>query len=502
MSPERPSGPVRPPDPGADPLVGTTVAGKYRVLELVARGGMGRIYRAEQVPLGREVALKLLTRPVLGSAVDDLAMEKRFLREAATCARLHHPNTVAVFDYGALDLGGDPTFYMIMEFLHGRTLAQALRQDGPFAATRVARIAYEIARSLREAHQAGVVHRDLKPSNVMLVPGDEGEVVKVLDFGVAKVVSEGAEALTTDGSFVGSPRYTAPEQVRQEDVDGRADLYALGVVMWELLTGAPPFSSSEAVRTLLMHLNDPLPPFAPVHPLSPVLEGVVRRCLEKSPDARFADAEALVIALRPLRGGDADSTVDGPLVLTEITSPQSPLPTLPPRAAAPEPSVRRGPAVPVVAIGVGLLVVMLLSFSAAGLWITFRTPPEPERPIGAVLEDLAPPGAVVAPLPEASGPTGGEDRVRIESEPSPAEVWIDGEKRGVTPYELAYDAASAAERPVRLELRRAGYRGTPVAIEGKDDDGVVRATLLKREAGRKPPSPTAGSGPDDILLQR
>lgn len=499
VSLESPSKPAGTPEAGADPLVGTTVAGKYRVLALVARGGMGRIYRAEQVPLGREVALKLLTRPLLGSSVDDLAMEKRFLREAATCARLHHPNTVNVFDYGSLDLGGDPTFYMIMEFLHGRTLAQALRQDGPFAATRVARIAYEIARSLREAHAAGVVHRDLKPSNVMLVPGDEGEAVKVLDFGVAKVVAEGTEALTTDGSFVGSPRYTAPEQVRQEDVDGRADLYALGVVMWELLTGAPPFSSAEAVRTLLMHLNDPLPPFAPAHPVPPALEAIVRCLLEKAPGARFADAEALVVALRPLRGGgEVDSTVDGPLVLTDSTTHNAPAPTLPPR-----PKPESGAGVPLAAVGVAVVVLMLFAFAAAGLWVLFREPPEPELPLAQALDQLAPAGEVIAPLPDASGPVGGSDHVLVESDPSPAEVWIDGEKRGVTPYELSYDATSAAERPVRLELRRAGYRGTPVEIAGKDDDGLIRATLLKRaESGRKPPPSGGGKGPDDILLQR
>ncbi|MBM4365061.1 MAG: protein kinase, partial [Deltaproteobacteria bacterium] len=306
-----------------DPLVGAVVADKYRVIDLVARGGMGRIYRAEQAPLGREVALKILTRPVLGTNLDDVALEKRFLLEAATCARLRHPNTVTVFDYGAIDIAGEQTFYMVMEFVRGRTVSQAIRAEGPFSPARTVRVAHEICRSLREAHRAGIVHRDLKPSNVMLAQTEEGEAVKVLDFGVAKVMAEGAESLTTDGSFVGSPRYTAPEQVRQEQIDGRADLYALGVMMFEMLSGAPPFSSSEPVRTLLMHLNDPVPALHGPEGVPAPIEALVRRLLEKDPRARYADADAVILALRATRllpvSELPEATVDLPLEDDSVT---------------------------------------------------------------------------------------------------------------------------------------------------------------------------------------
>ncbi len=483
--------------PAADPLVGVLVAGKYRVLGLVARGGMGRIYRAEQLPLGREVALKILTRPILGSDQDDSALEKRFLLEAATCARLKHQNTVDVFDYGALDVGGDPTFYMVMELVRGRTLAQALRQDGPFPAARAARVAFEIARSLREAHGAGVVHRDLKPSNVMLVETDEGESVKVLDFGVAKVMAAGTEVLTTDGSFVGSPRYTAPEQVRQEAVDGRADLYALGVVLWEMLTGAPPFSSAEPIRTLLMHLNDPLPPFAPAHPVPPPLEAVVRRLLEKSPADRHADADALVLALRALRGpGVADNVAELPGI-DAVTQPTGAFPA--------QPAPRRVAPLAAVALGIGVaLVSLVLIVSVAGWWFS-RPGPHPGGPDGPALAEainaLAADGAGTAPPAPGALPAAGEDEVVIEAEPGPAEVWIGGKKAGNTPYLLRYDAAAAVATPIQLELRRAGFRGAPVTITGRDDDGVIRATLHQRaEAPRRPEKPP--SGPDDIRLER
>ncbi|MSQ01100.1 MAG: serine/threonine protein kinase [Myxococcales bacterium] len=482
--------------PAADPLVGVLVAGKYRVLGLVARGGMGRIYRAEQLPLGREVALKILTRPLLGSDHDDSALEKRFLLEAATCARLKHQNTVNVFDYGALDVAGDPTFYMVMELVRGRTLAQAIRQDGPFPAVRAARVAFEIARSLREAHGAGVVHRDLKPSNVMLVETDEGESVKVLDFGVAKVMTAGTEVLTTDGSFVGSPRYTAPEQVRQESVDGRADLYALGVVLWEMLTGAAPFSSAEPIRTLMMHLNDPLPAFVSAHPVPPALEAAVRRLLEKSPADRYADADAVVLALRSLRGSGADEYVVEPAAVDAVTEPTGAFlgPASPPVWAS----------MAVVAVGIGVaLVVTLLVVSAAGWFVSQggRSGGEPDGPaLAEAIDALAADGGPVL-RPKRAGVDGvGGDEVVIEADPGPAEVWIGGKKVGDTPYRLRYDAAATLITPLEFELRRPGFRGTPLAVAGRDDDGVIRATLQKRvEAPRGPQGP---SGQDDIRLER
>ncbi len=483
--------------PAADPLVGVLVAGKYRVLGLVARGGMGRIYRAEQLPLGREVALKILTRPLLGSDHDDSALEKRFLLEAATCARLKHQNTVNVFDYGALDVAGDPTFYMVMELVHGRTLAQAIRQDGPFPAVRAARVAFEIARSLREAHGAGVVHRDLKPSNVMLVETDEGESVKVLDFGVAKVMTAGTEVLTTDGSFVGSPRYTAPEQVRQESVDGRADLYALGVVLWEMLTGAAPFSSAEPIRTLMMHLNDPLPPFAPVHPVPQALESVVRRLLEKSPADRYPDADTVVLTLRSLRGSAAVDSVVELVAFDAVTQPTGAFP-LQPSSGAVAPMA-------VVALGIGAALVMLVvTVAGAGWWVSRprATSGNADGPaLAEAIDAMAVDGAQAAPPTRSGVPPAGEDEVVIDADPGPAEVWIGGKKAGDTPYLLRYDASAAVATPIEVEVRRAGFRGSPLSIAGPDDDGVIRATLQKRvEAPRRPEK--SPSGQDDIRLER
>jgi len=280
----------------SDALLGVTVAGRYRVVRLVARGGMGRIYLAEQLPLGRSVALKVLEARAV-QREQDPEFERRFLLEAATCARLTHPNTVKVYDYGPLNVNGEDTFYMAMEFIEGKTLRQALKAEGHLTPSRALRIAREVARSLREAHRAGVIHRDLKPSNVMLArpPGEE-ESVKVVDFGIAKVLDNDVGDLTMSGKFLGSPRYMSPEVIRHGAVDHRADLYALGVLLYEMLGGRAPFQGEKAVHTMMMHVNDAPPSIFERTGVTvpPQAEQIALACLAKRPDERPPDAEAVI----------------------------------------------------------------------------------------------------------------------------------------------------------------------------------------------------------------
>ncbi len=471
-------------------MLGRVVAERYRVTQLVARGGMGRIYLAVQEPLGREIALKILTRPGFGSLEDSAALEKRFLLEAATCARLVHPNTVTVFDYGSLNLDGSPTFYMAMEFVRGRTLHQVLREGGPMLAVRAVNIAYEIVRSLREAHAAGVVHRDLKPSNVMIVETDQGESVKVLDFGVAKVLSSGTEELTRDGSFIGSPRYSAPEQIRQEGVDGRSDLYALGVVMWEMLTGGAPFSSPEPMRTLMMHLNQPLPAFSPRHPVPPALEALVRRLLSKEPVDRPRDADDLLRLLAPHRSRDtSDLPFDGTLDVEVVAD-----------VPAEAPPKRSGWQ---VGLGAGAFLAVTLALSGAAWWWAGSTASSPaQEGVQALPEPLksVPVAANLIEGPAVDLPLGaGRDLVRVDSQPSGAEVWFEGKKQGNTPFDLRYDGASAGRSPLAFELRAPGFYPAPGHLIGLDDDGVLELQLLRIPAASKRSS--SGSAPD-IRMER
>src|SRR3954469_8201555 len=204
-----------------DPLLGRVINDRYRIIEQIGHGGMGRVYKALQAPLDRVVALK-----VLGAGHDrDPNFYKRFFLEASVTAKLTHPNTITLYDYGRTD---DGVFFIAMEYLHGRTLSQAMQADGPFAQERVVHIAQQICRSLREAHGLGIIHRDLKPANVMLLhQHDDHDFVKVLDFGLVKFFSAGDGASSTEsditnaGTFMGSPHYIAPEQARNQSPDQR-----------------------------------------------------------------------------------------------------------------------------------------------------------------------------------------------------------------------------------------------------------------------------------------
>jgi serine/threonine protein kinase len=279
---------------GAQELLGRLVGGKYRVESILGRGGMGTIYVAEQQPLGRRVALKVL-HPTLGDSSSDPEFQKRFLLEAATLSQLAHPNIVVVHDYGSLEEEHAACF-MVMELLEGRTINDALKEEGRFDPARALLITREIARALRAAHDLGVIHRDLKPSNVMLCAGAEGELVKVLDFGLVKVLRDDSEELTAEGRFLGSPRYMSPEQIQRLPMDGRTDLYSLGVILYRMLCGAVPFAGDHAVQTLMAHLSKPVPrieAFTGVE-VPHAVEQIVMKLLEKEADARYANATALI----------------------------------------------------------------------------------------------------------------------------------------------------------------------------------------------------------------
>jgi eukaryotic-like serine/threonine-protein kinase len=280
-----------------DPLIGRVVNGRFKIISVIARGGMGKVYKAEQSPLNRICALKVLSPKYEGDR--DPEFHKRFFLEASTAAKLTHPNTVTIFDYGQ---EGDDLYFIAMEFIEGRTLHRVLRDEGPFVEIRVAHVAGQICRSLREAHALGVVHRDLKPGNILLTDrGDEQDNVKVLDFGLVKDVSGEAEDLTQAGLFMGSPKYMAPEQILGGEITGRTDIYSLGVMMYEMLSGRVPFDRGASVGTLMAHVNDAPPPMRQINPklvLSRTMENIVARCLEKDANKRFASMKDLLNALK------------------------------------------------------------------------------------------------------------------------------------------------------------------------------------------------------------
>jgi serine/threonine-protein kinase len=283
-----------------DPLLGRVINDRYKIVEQIGQGGMGRVYKALQAPLDRLVALK-----VLGAGHDrDPNFYKRFFLEASVTAKLTHPNTITLYDYGRTE---DGIFFIAMEYLNGRTLSGAMQQDGPLAQERVIHIAQQICRSLREAHALGIIHRDLKPANVMLLrQHDDHDFVKVLDFGLVKFFSgDNPEGdITNAGTFMGSPHYIAPEQARNQNPDQRCDIYSLGVLLYHMLTGKVPFTAQAPVDIILKHLHE-----APVAPrelrpdlqIAPELQDIVLKCIAKSRDERFQSMDEMLAQLKIVR---------------------------------------------------------------------------------------------------------------------------------------------------------------------------------------------------------
>ncbi|MCB9548304.1 MAG: serine/threonine protein kinase [Myxococcales bacterium] len=287
-----------------DEVLGTLVAGRFAVVGIIGVGGFGAVYRAIQQPVGRAVALKLI-RPRLEGVAD---VKARFLREARVVASLNDPSIVTLYDYGQADGGA---LFMAFELVEGWPLSRIMA-DGPMRADRVAPIILQVLRALAVAHRRGLIHRDIKPANIMIRPDEFGrETVKVLDFGIAKALhraeDEEASLETRDGVLLGTPRYMAPEQARNEGVDARTDLYALGVVTYEMLAGRPPFSEGPPLEVVLAHIMRAPPPFDDALGVPPGLGQVVFTALAKAPDDRFpaavAMAEALVQALPDIQLG-------------------------------------------------------------------------------------------------------------------------------------------------------------------------------------------------------
>lgn len=269
-------------------LPGQVVGGRYRIGRLLGTGGFGSVFEAEHVTTGQRLVVKVLR----GEMALEPVQVKRFFNEAKTTCQLTHPHTVSVFDFGRTEQG---LLYMAMEYLDGQELAVVLRDEAPLEAMRVVRLACAILKSLAEAHAAGLVHRDLKPGNIFLcnVHG-ERDFVKLIDFGIAKSYDDGeTEDLTKTGFAVGTPKYMSPEQGRAEPLDGRSDIYSLGVIMYEALTGSVPFKANSAMGLIVKHMQEIPAPVAERanQELDPELAAAVMKALEKAPWDRFADAD-------------------------------------------------------------------------------------------------------------------------------------------------------------------------------------------------------------------
>ncbi|MFK8003819.1 MAG: serine/threonine-protein kinase [Polyangiales bacterium] len=439
-----PAPPLQPPK--QDPLLGSLV-GSYRVEGVLGQGGMGRIYRAVHTQLGKVVAIKVLRAEV----AEDGEANARFIREARSTSAIGHPNIVDVLDFGALE---DGRSYFVMELLEGGSLYHVIKQLGRIEPPRALRMIERLASALQAAHTRGIIHRDLKPGNVF-VCGDihRSSEVKLLDFGIAKI-ADATVRLTVAGSIFGTPQYMAPEQCIGSEVDHRADIYALGILLFEMLTGAPPFDDRVPVEILIKQRSSPVPHLP--RELA-ALDPLIQRVLAKEPDARYQSMSEFGIAVE-----DASDALNAPQAAEPVaperartvgfnyeappTDVAAPAPyanvqpasapaNAPPVAshasalAPPTPAVQ--PARPSSSRGrialliMGALTVILIG---AGLVITFASP----------TEDVAPRAVPLAPAAAAL--------INVTTQPAGAQVFSGQTLVGVTPCPIPRPAADQAFR--------------------------------------------------------
>jgi serine/threonine-protein kinase len=356
-----------------------TLGDRYDIESTLGRGGMATVYRGRDRVLDRPVAIKVLAERYAG----DEQFVTRFKREARAAAGLNHTNIVAVFDTGDTD----GRHYIVMEMVEGETLAELLKREGPLSPDRAARIAGTVARALASAHDNGLIHRDVKPGNVMLT--SDGDV-KVMDFGIARAATD--DTLTQTGMVLGTASYLSPEQSRGDPVDHRSDVYSLGCVLYEMLTGRPPFEGDTPVGVAYKHVHEqPDPPSSLNREIPPEVEAVVMRALAKDPDARYATAEAFREALTAAVAGESTE----PLVESTAVLPSA-------DAASTQVLSHRPPAggwLPVALIGALVLIAGIVVWALTGDQDTGR---RPERQSPAAQRTQPPESPTVEPTVDPS----------------------------------------------------------------------------------------------------
>ena len=291
--------------------------GRYEIQRELGRGMMGVVYLARDPDLGRDIALKVIQIPQGANEADRSTFEQRFFSEARSAARLTHPGIVIVHDVGRDPASG--VLYMGLQLLSGQTLDHLLKEKRTLDWRTALRIAKAVAEALHHAHAEGVVHRDIKPANIMILPSDEA---KIMDFGIAKIE---ASTLTATGQFLGTPLYMSPEQAMARPLDGRSDVFSLGSVLYEMLTGAAPFVGDSVTGILLQVMShEPAPPSSLVGAIPPSIDAVLSRCLAKDPVGRYADAGALARDLGDILEGRTSAATFADTVLSDLAPPPAP----------------------------------------------------------------------------------------------------------------------------------------------------------------------------------
>jgi serine/threonine-protein kinase len=529
------------------------IAGRYEVVARLGAGAFGTVYKAKDRMLGRMVAIKTIRLEGLaaaGSSLDELLT--RFKREAMVSAQLKHPNIVTIYDIG--ESGG--LSYLAMEFIDGIGLDRVIRDSGPLAIERAASIAAQVAEALDYAHKQNVVHRDIKPANIMLEPGDR---VKVADFGIARVTNS-TDALTATGSLLGTPSYMSPEQARGHELDGRSDLFSVGCVLYELISGRRAFTGESITGLIFKVITEEPPPLAPLRPQTPPeLIGVVAKAMSKAADARYQSGREFARALQPFITDDSVPTLRQSEASTqELPASEAPtiaaLPTLntretlaaaPTHQSPPPPAGRPGTARPVTNAaapspisappaaattaparaaaapqrsGLSLALVagaaLLLGGGLALFYTSSRSPEQPAAAPTVAAASSAPPAATAAP-PSGAEATGipaavpqdrrGAVAQQLAQQPTSPAAVATGVTATAPPPVEAREAARPAQDPaatpreprVRAEAVAARPE-TPVAAQSRRPDA---SESLPRGDVRGAPQDVAAPNADFAFLE-